>query len=289
MESIINWIANVIAAIILLLADYAFGLVLLIVGILGTIIVVIGGFLWIPLTVLAVVLMFALKSGIAIRFVGKENGPLSAAIYLAIVATGLSAVGSFGFLALTMQDNDIRAAFFRTYGIFPEVGALSTYGSFTEKVYVEHLAPLLRYVKMWGYLMLRDGLPFFVATVCLLCSQQRKAGPWALTVVMDFAVCILGILMFALIIYGDDLLDQLAHMDLPAFVGHLVSRVREEARSAYDLVMIPFGGSRYATFDAWFHDELVKMAGSVFKMMSIYPKFFIVFFLFSLIPHRATS
>ena len=290
MENAIVWIVNAIASLILWFADAAFAVVLIVVSILATILGVISGLVWIPFTVLAIILMFGIKSGIAARLLGKQDAPLIYAIQLAFIATALAAVGSFGFLALTMQYGDLRAAFFKAYGVFPEVEKLSAYGSLTEKVYTEQIAPLIRYAKMWGYLLLRDGLFFLAATTVVLYIQLRERGSLGVEIIKGFFFeCLVGLLLFAFIIYGGDLLDNLATMGFPAVVGQLIGYIRDECQSAYDLVMIPFGRSRYPTFGSWFHDELVKMSGSIFKMASIYPKFFIVFFLFSLIPYRSTA
>jgi hypothetical protein len=280
---------NLLVSLITGAADLLFGLLLLFGSLFGVIAGLIAAFTWIPLTVAAVLFMFAIKSGIVARFIPHET-PIAAAIGIAAIATGLAAVGSFGFLALAMQYDDIRAAFFKAYGDFPEMQKLATYNSFTEKVYVEDVAQYVRYGKMWFYMLFKDGLFFFASTAFLLRMQLTKSSSLIMSIVTQFIVCLIGVVLFALVIYRDDLLEYLTRMDLPEFFIRLIEHIREESRSAYDLLMIPFGKSRFLTFGAWFHDEVAKMGGSIYKMISIYPKLFVVFAAFSLVPtHHSSS
>jgi hypothetical protein len=54
-------------------------------------------------------------------------------------------------------------------------------------------------------------------------------------------------------------------------------------QSVIEMVKIPWGGSIYPTFGAWLHAEVVKMSGSIFKMISIYPKLIFVFLLYAIV------
>lgn len=271
LKAALFWLGDILLSLLLLFAD-----------IFIVIFTVAFGFIWIPVTALAVLFMFVLKTSFVTRWYLKHES-YGLAVALAAGATALAAMGSFGYIFIAMQYPEIKASFFSHYGNFPEVTKPSRYETRTAQVYYDVLADHIRYAKMWFFMTLKDGTLFFISLSITLSLQIYTAGRDKMIVRILYPLFIL--VLFVAVIYADDLFDYLSRLGLPAFCGRIVEHVRNEVFSARDLLLILLG-AKQTTFAEWFYQEMVKMGGSIYKMAAIYPKLFLVFFVTNLAVSR---
>ena len=245
------------------------------------------GAMVVPITAIVVIVMFLIKSGLLSRGITEESFPIPWLISAAI--TLLAAIGSLGFLLITMQDASIRAAFFNTYDANSTTIAPTLFKTQTEAAYYQGgMAYNLHLAGVWWHMTIKDGLPFFLATGLLIRSQirTRHVKNSFSAVVRGMIISVIAVVAYAFIIYWDPLFDYLLHKGFPAAVTKLITYIQSEGKDSYDLVMIAFGTSKYPNFAAWFHQQMVDMGGSIYKVASIYPKLFVVFVLFNFLPHK---
>ncbi len=217
--------------------------------------------------------MFTVKAG----YTPQDSNPF----VMAGLVTAAAAIGSFGFLFIAMQYPDIKEAFFHAYGQVPEVVKQARYSSLTEKAYIENTAPWFRYVKMWFVMTKNDGFSYFFAT--LLALSLNGIGTGLVGIIMRIISTIVGAILFVFVIYGDQLFPYMANFEFSPLISKVIDHIREEVRSTYNLIMIPFRGTEI-TFGGWLHQEVLKMGGSIYKFTSIYPKLILVFLATSIIP-----
>ena len=133
--------------------------------------------------------------------------------------------------------------------------------------------------------MTSEVWPFFYATTIALLfggamDLVAKDNHSTFSLVSIFIPPLVASIAFICFLYGDEILRILHNRGLGDVVINILRRGLDELKSVADpFVVIAQGKS----FRSWFESEVVKMHASLFRMTSLYPKFFWIFILWGLV------
>jgi hypothetical protein len=254
---IVLWLAKLLESALYWLFDILYALLIIVLMIIAFVFVYGSSYLSMPIAIFALLLMIIMKAGWLF-----EWSPLKGAT----IVTAVAAVGSLGFLSYVVTYPEIAASFEKMYGSIPPVPMVQDGMSTTDRMYIQMLGAPLRQLKMWLMMSFKDGIIFFIASLLLLTFQKlsRESG----SKIMGFFTGLLGGVLFALVIRNNHFAMMLSA---------IYDTITSETHASVELFKVISNSSEYPSFTKWLDHEVVKTGGSIYKMISIYPKLFFVF------------
>jgi hypothetical protein len=263
---IVLWLVKLLESALYWLFDILYALLIIVLMIIAFVFVYGSSYLSMPIAIFALLLMIIMKAGWLF-----EWSPLKGAT----IVTAVAALGSLGFLSYVVTYPEISASFENLYGSIPPVPMVQDGMSTTDRMYIQMLGAPLRQLKMWLMMSFKDGIIFFIASLLLLTFQKlsREAG----SKIMGFFTGLLGAVLFALVIASDQLLEMFRNNHFAMMLSAIYDTITSETHASVELFKVISNSSEYPSFTTWLDHEVVKTGGSIYKMISIYPKLFFVF------------